>query len=82
MPSRQLQNMGIEVYMLTGDNEQTAAAIAKEAGLTNYVAGMLPSGKADFVKKLQQQKQGSGHGRRWYQRLACTGPGRCKYRHG
>jgi Cu2+-exporting ATPase len=54
---RQLQNMGIEVYMLTGDNEQTAAAIAKEVGVANYVAGMLPAGKADFVKKLQQQNK-------------------------
>jgi P-type Cu2+ transporter len=54
---RQLQNMGIEVYMLTGDNEQTAAAVAKEAGLTHYIASMLPAGKAEFVKKLQQQNK-------------------------
>jgi Cu2+-exporting ATPase len=54
---RQLQQMGIEVYMLTGDNEQTAAAIAKETGLTHYSASMLPAGKADFVKKLQQQNK-------------------------
>ena len=49
--------MGIEVYMLTGDNEQTAAAIAAEAGITHYGAGMLPSGKAGFVKELQQQQK-------------------------
>lgn len=54
---KQLQQMGIEVYMLTGDNEQTAAAVAKDAGVTQFVAGMLPSGKADFVKKLQQQNK-------------------------
>ncbi|OQP49958.1 copper-translocating P-type ATPase [Niastella populi] len=54
---RQLQNMGIEVYMLTGDNEQTAAAIAKETGVAHYVAGMLPADKAGFVKKLQQQNK-------------------------
>jgi Cu2+-exporting ATPase len=54
---KQLQQMGIEVYMLTGDNEQTAAAVAKEAGVTHFVAGMLPTGKADFVKKLQQQNK-------------------------
>jgi Cu2+-exporting ATPase len=54
---KQLQQMGIEVYMLTGDNEQTAAAVAKEAGVTHFIAGMLPSGKADFVKKLQQQNK-------------------------
>jgi P-type Cu2+ transporter len=54
---KQLQQMGIEVYMLTGDNEQTAAAVAKEAGVAHFVAGMLPTGKADFVKKLQQQNK-------------------------
>lgn len=50
-----LQQRGIEVYMLTGDNKQTAAAIATEAGLKNYVAEMLPSEKAGFVKALQQK---------------------------
>ncbi|WP_143305772.1 heavy metal translocating P-type ATPase [Chitinophaga vietnamensis] len=50
-----LQASGIDVYMLTGDNEQTAAAIAKKAGIRHYKAGMMPSGKADFVKTLQQQ---------------------------
>jgi Cu2+-exporting ATPase len=54
---KQLQQMGIEVYMLTGDNEQTAAAVAKEVGVNHFVAGMLPTGKADFVKKLQQQNK-------------------------
>lgn len=50
-----LQQQGIEVYMLTGDNQQTAAAIAREAGITNFTAEVLPAGKADFVKQLQQQ---------------------------
>ncbi len=50
-----LQKRGIEVYMLTGDNHQTAAAIAKETGLKYFRAEMLPSGKADFIKELQQQ---------------------------
>jgi len=49
----QLKKQGIEVYMLTGDNAQTAAAIAEQAGIAHYVADMLPSGKADFVKSLQ-----------------------------
>ena len=54
---RQLMNMGIEVYMLTGDNEQTAAAVAKATGITHFAAGMQPAGKADFVKQLQQQNK-------------------------
>jgi Cu2+-exporting ATPase len=51
----QLQNMGIEVYMLTGDNYQTAAAVANEIGLKHFKAEVLPFEKADFVKELQQQ---------------------------
>lgn len=50
-----LQQQGIEVYMLTGDNGQTAAAIAAEAGLKNFQAEVLPADKAAFVQKLQQQ---------------------------
>jgi Cu2+-exporting ATPase len=48
-----LQRKGIEVYMLTGDNEQTAKAVASQVGLTHYKAEVLPSQKADFVKELQ-----------------------------
>lgn len=48
-----LQDLNIDVYMLTGDNKQTAAAVAKEVGLSQYKAEVLPSDKADFVKKLQ-----------------------------
>jgi len=48
-----LKNQGIEVYMLTGDNSVTAAAIASQAGIDHYKADVLPSGKADFVKELQ-----------------------------
>lgn len=50
-----LQNRGIEVYMLTGDNQQTAAAVAKQVGLKHYKAGVMPSDKANFVKELQSQ---------------------------
>ncbi len=50
-----LQNQGIEVYMLTGDNAQTATAIAHQAGLKDFKAELMPSGKADFIKQLQDQ---------------------------
>ncbi|MFN8335420.1 MAG: heavy metal translocating P-type ATPase [Cyclobacteriaceae bacterium] len=50
-----LQKRGIEVYMLTGDNEQTARAVAKQVGLKHYKAEVLPSDKAEFVKALQRQ---------------------------
>lgn len=50
-----LQKRGIEVYMLTGDNEQTARAVAKQVGLKHYKAEILPSEKAEFVKALQRQ---------------------------
>ena len=52
---KQLQRMGIELYMLTGDNEATAKAIAQQTGIANYKAEVLPQHKADFVKKLQQE---------------------------
>ncbi len=52
---RQLQDAGITVYMLTGDNQNTAKAIAAEVGIENYRAEVLPANKADFVKELQQE---------------------------
>ena len=52
---QELQDMGIELYMLTGDNEATAQAIAKQTGIHHYKAEVLPQDKADFVKALQQQ---------------------------
>jgi len=50
-----LIRQGIEVYMLTGDNKETAAAVATSAGIENFVAEVLPSDKAEFVKKLQAE---------------------------
>lgn len=52
---RQLQEMGIELYMLTGDNEATAKAIAQQTGITHYKSEVLPHHKAEFIKELQQQ---------------------------
>lgn len=52
---RQIQEMGIELYMLTGDNEATARAIAEQTGIRHYKAEVLPQHKADFVKELQKQ---------------------------
>ena len=50
-----LQQRGIEVYMLTGDNEQTAASVAQQVGLKHFKAEVMPSDKASFVKTLQSQ---------------------------
>ncbi len=50
-----LQNSGIEVYMLTGDNENTAKAIASQAGINHFKAETLPGEKAEFIKKLQSE---------------------------
>lgn len=52
---KEMQDMGIDLYMLTGDNEATAKAIAKQTGIKHYKAEVLPQHKADFVKKLQEQ---------------------------
>ena len=50
-----LRSEGIDVYLLTGDNETTAQAIARQAGIEHYRAGVLPQDKAAFIKQLQQE---------------------------
>lgn len=52
---RELNQLGIDVYMLTGDNERTAKAIAAKVGIKNVIAEVLPEEKANHVKKLQQK---------------------------
>jgi Cu2+-exporting ATPase len=52
---KQLKDMGISVYMLTGDHEKTAEAVSKIVGITEFRAGMLPAEKAEFIKSLQTE---------------------------
>ena len=50
---QKIQDMGIEVFMLTGDNEKTASAIAKKVGVKHFKANVMPADKGNFVKELQ-----------------------------
>ena len=52
---RELQNMGIRVVMLTGDNERTAQAIGRQAGVDEVIAGVLPDGKAREISRLKRK---------------------------
>ena len=52
---REMQNMGIEVVMLTGDNERTAKAIGSQAGVDRVIAGVLPEGKESVIRELQKR---------------------------
>nr|WP_325293550.1 heavy metal translocating P-type ATPase [uncultured Oscillibacter sp.] len=52
---KELQNMGIRVVMLTGDNQRTAQAIGKQAGVDEVIAGVLPDGKESVIRKLKDQ---------------------------
>ena len=51
----QMRNMGIHVVMLTGDNEKTARAIGRQAGVDEVIAGVLPDGKESVIRKLQKR---------------------------
>ncbi|MDO8999705.1 MAG: heavy metal translocating P-type ATPase [Bacteroidota bacterium] len=51
----QLKNSGIEVYMLTGDNEQTAKSVSSQVGIDHFKANVLPAQKSEFIKELQKQ---------------------------
>lgn len=51
---KELQNMGIKVVMLTGDNRKTAEAVGKQAGVDDVIAGVMPDGKEDVIKKFKE----------------------------
>ncbi len=67
---RELQNMGIRVVMLTGDNERTAKAIGTQAGVDEVIAGVLPDGKELEIRKLKT----AGQGRQWSATASTTRP--------
>lgn len=52
---KEMQNMGIQVVMLTGDNQETAQAIGSKAGVDEVIAGVLPNGKESVIRNLQRQ---------------------------
>ena len=58
-----LKSMGLHVVMVTGDNEKTAGAIGKQAGVDEVMAGVLPDGKENVIKELQELARNNGNGR-------------------
>ncbi len=54
---KELQNMGIRVVMLTGDNERTARAIGAQAGVDEVIAGVLPDGKESVIRSLKEKER-------------------------
>jgi Cu+-exporting ATPase len=57
---RAMQRLGIEVVMMTGDNQRTADAVARQVGITRVLAEVLPEGKADEIKRLQSERRTVG----------------------
>jgi high-affinity K+ transport system ATPase subunit B len=74
----QLRAMGIRTVMITGDNPLTAAAIAREAGVDDFLAQATPKDKMDLIRKEQAEGQAGGDDRRRHQRRSGAGAGRCR----
>ncbi len=75
------QALGIDVVMLTGDNQRTAEAVGRELGVTQVIAEVLPQDKEREVAALQEEGQTGGHGGRRHQRRPRPGPGGRGHRH-
>ena len=77
----ELRRMGIRTVMITGDNPLTAAAIAAEAGVDDFLAEATPEAKLRLIREEQAAGQARRHVRRRHQRRAGAGPGRRRRRH-
>ena len=76
----ELRRMGIRTVMITGDNPMTAAAIAAEAGVDDFLAQATPEDKLRLIRDEQSKGQARRHVRRRHQRRAGAGAGRCRCR--
>ena len=81
-PRGMLHEEGMRIVMLTGDSRTTAEAVARELGIDEVEAEVLPTEKAEVVKRLQAEGPHGGHGGRRHQRRPRPGPGPGRHRHG